>query len=139
MPQTVKVEEVPTFSRSTGPGKYDEICNFLTALITDEKRRTTEGLLFNAEDGVIVADSPDGTVKNNLAQVLQVLRLAAKQAGSRVALVIKPEGVYAKFNGAYIEMTEAQKEARKVAREANASVKAMQANTAAKAAAKAGK
>lgn len=135
MPQVIAVSEVPTFSRAAGPGKYDEICNFLTALVTDEKRRAVEGVLFTKEDGVITEDSPDGTVKNNLSQVLQVLRLAAKQVGAKVALVIKPEGLYAKYNGTYVEMTPEQKDARKAAREANASVRAMQANTAAKTAA----
>lgn len=135
MAKTVAIAEIPTPTRTSGPGKYDEICKQLADLVTDEKVRTTSGLMFDASDGVILADTPDGK-KSNVGQVCQVLRLAAKSVGAKIKLVIREEGLYASFNGDYVEMTPAEKAARQEARANNAAARNMQANTAAKTAAK---
>lgn len=140
MATEVKIEAVPTFTRNAGESKYTGILTELTALVTDEKKRATTGLLFGPSDGVHVADLPvseqhPAGIKANVQQVLQLFRLSAKQVGQKIALVIKPEGVYVKWNGQYVEMTPEQKLARKEARDANAAAKNMHANTEAKAAA----
>lgn len=135
MAKSVALKDIPTPTRTTGPGKYDEICKQLVDLVTDDKTRTASGLIFDASDGVIMADKPDGT-KSNVGQVCQVLRLAAKSVGAKIKLVIRDEGLYASFNGDYVEMTEAEKRQRAEARANNAAARNMQANTAAKTAAK---
>lgn len=135
MPKLIAVSEIPTATRSSGPGKYDAICENLVQLVTDPKIREKQGVVFDASDGVFMKDSPDGKTKSNVGQVCQVLRLAGKAVGAKIKLVIRDEGLYASYNGEYVELTDAQKSERKAAREANAAARAMKANTEAKQAA----
>jgi hypothetical protein len=137
MPKLIPVADMPTPTRTSGPGKYDQICQDLVNLVTDAKIRDKQGIVFDKADGVILADSPDGKEKSNVGQVCQTLRVAAKAVGAKVKLVIREEGLYASYNGEFVEMTDAQKRQRQEAREANAAARNMKANTEAKQAAKA--
>lgn len=137
MPKAVAISDIPTPTRTSGPGKYDQICEDLAQLVTDEKLRDKQGIVFDANDGVFMKDSPDGKVKSNVGQVCQVLRLAAKTVEAKIKLVIRDEGLYASYNGEYVELTDAQKRQRQEAREANAAARAMKQNTEKKQAAKA--
>lgn len=132
MPKTVAITDIPAVTRQSGPGKYDAICEDLVKMVTDTKNRDKQGLIFDASDGVIMADKPDGT-KANVGQVCQVLRLAGKAVGAKVKLVIREEGLYASYNGEYVELTDQQKSDRKAAREANAAARNMKASAAKKA------
>lgn len=135
MAKTVAIKDIPTSTRSSGPGKYDAICKQLVDLVGNEKTRATSGIIFDTSDGVIFTDVPesakgkDDGVKSNVSQVSQLLRLAAKAVGAKIKLVAREDGLYASYVGPYTELTEAQKKARKEAREANAAAKAMKAET----------
>lgn len=137
MPQSVAIEAVPTYSRSQ-ESKYAEVCKFVTELVSDVKNREKSGLLFTHEDGVHLSDSAPGVepaIKSNVGQVMQTIRLAAKQVGAKVALVMREgEGLYVKYNGEFVAMTPEQIAQRKAAAKANRANQAIAASQAAKAA-----